>query len=127
MPDYTDYVNADPRLQALRDRLADQVSAHLANGYALDPLLIIALISLAVQIIMHCREKRSEEAVRNDLKKWPRVFGFQALRARKEIKYLLQRNNVFGANLSAATDAVFAVGQTLTDQEIDGLLAAACR
>jgi len=76
---------------------------------------------------MHCREKRSEEAVRNDLKKWPRVFGFQALRARKEIKYLLQRNNVFGANLSAATDAVFAVGQTLTDQEIDGLLAAACR
>lgn len=123
MPDYTEYAAEDPRLQSLRERLGDCLHEHVAAGYTLNPLLIIALISLAVQIVMHCREKRSADAVRTDLKKWPRVFGFQALRARKEIKYLLQQNNFFGANLSAATDAVFDLGRTLTDQEIEGLLA----
>lgn len=122
MSDSDDAIATDPRLKSLRDRATASLGSHVADGYAISPLLIIALLSLAIQIIRYCQEKRDNDTIRADLKKWPRVFGFQALRARREMRRLLRDHN-----LSAATDELLNLGSTLTDEEIDGLLAAAAR
>jgi hypothetical protein len=53
-------IEASPVLSRVREQLAEELVAPLGNAAAFSPLLVIAIISIVVQVIIYCRENSND-------------------------------------------------------------------
>jgi len=122
-------VESSAALSALRDRIANALAAQTENRYAFNPLLIVAIISVMVQVIQYCRENRSAEDIASDIK------NVRSLRPRQLMRFK-RRSNVLWKEYCAANgldadtpnpipDAVYALGDDADTAAVRELIALA--
>lgn len=122
MKDYSTQIETDARLKSIQEKLASDLAARADQGAQFDPMLIIMLISIAVQIIIHCREQRADEVVRQSIKNIKTLPLRRLWRLRREVRRAAMQSKMFSkATADVAYLSVVDVGDQLTDNEIDGL------
>lgn len=119
-------VDASPRLSALRDRLTNELVFRADNSVQFDPLLVLAVISLILQIIYYCRELRKPDEIKQDIK------DIRSLPARKLIR-LRRRANLLWRDCCAdkhdarhdsnpILTAFYELGESADDATLDELI-----
>jgi len=119
-------VDASPRLSALRDRLTNELVFRADNSVQFDPLLVLAVISLMLQIIYYCRDLRKPDEIKQDIK------DIRSLPARKLIR-LRRRANLLWRDCCADKQdsrhdanpiltALYELGESADDATLDELI-----
>ena len=63
-----DRIEQSPNLRKLRAKLIDELQFRMDASAQFDPMLVIMLISLVVQVIIHCREQRADCELVQDIR-----------------------------------------------------------
>lgn len=119
-------VNESPALSALRNRLTDELVSQGNNLYQFDPITVIMIISIIVQVIVHCKEKNSEDSIRQSMRE------LRTLSPRKLMRLRRRLNNVW-RNYCASTGveysrnnpvvgAVYTLSDTIDDAAATDLM-----
>ena len=118
-------IDSDPDLAAVKQKLAAELgSVSKSDLPQMNPLIVIALISLAIQIFVSCRSKHSHETVVNDIKNVHKLSWYKLWRFRRSLKQLARNDSRFtGVDIDKAYTAMFNVAEQLTDTQIAALLA----
>lgn len=119
-------VNESPALSALRDKLTDELVAQGNNSYQFDPITVIMIISIIVQVIIHCKEKNSEEAIQQSMRE------LRTLPPRKLMRLRRRLNNVWREHCAKTgleytksnpvVNAVYHLSDTIDDAAAAGLM-----
>jgi hypothetical protein len=78
-------IDASPALLALKDKLEAEVTFRSDASIQFDPFLIVALISLTIQIIRFCQDRKKKELMQD-------IRDLRSLPARKSVKLRRQVN-----------------------------------
>jgi len=119
-------IQATPQLAPISDALQREVKFRADSAFKFDPFLMVAIISIVIQVIIHCRERNSVASIRNSIR------DGRAIPPRKLI-LLKRRLNKFWVEYCAQTGtpaalknpllvAVLNLGETIADTELDALL-----
>lgn len=119
-------IESSAELSELRDRIASSLAAKSDNRYSFDPFLILAIISIIVQVIQYCNSKRSAEEIAHDMQ------HVQSLPPRKLMRFK-RRSNVLWKKYctdhgldpntpNPIPDAVYALGATTQACAINELI-----
>lgn len=122
MKDYSTQIASDARLKSIEEKLASDLATRADNGAQFDPMLIIMLISIAVQIIIHCREQRADDVVRHSIKDIKTLPLRRLFRLRRDVRRAALKSKMFSkVTADSAYLSVLDVADQLTDDEIDAL------
>lgn len=119
-------INSTPELAAFRDRLQQETANSVPNTTTFDPMLVIMMISVIVQVIQFCNKKRSAEDIKQDIKDVRTLPPRQLMRLKRRMNKLWQENgdsqfkNLAGTN--PLLSALYSVSDTADDAAIDELL-----
>lgn len=83
-------VNASPALRNLRDRCTSEMSQQMGGDAQISVILILSLISLAIQVIEYCRNKNKADLLQDmrDIRKLPH---HRLLRLKRQANKLWRR------------------------------------
>lgn len=119
-------VNESPALSALRDKLTDELVAQGNNSCQFDPITIIMIISIIIQVIIHCREKNDDAAIQQSMRE------LRTLPPRKLMRLRRRLNNVWREHCAKTgieytydnpvVGAVYALSDTIDDAAATGLM-----
>lgn len=119
-------VNESPALAALRDKLTDELVARGDNSFQFDPITVIMIISIIVQVIIHCREQNTEETIQQSMRE------LRTLPPRKLMRLRRRLNNVWREHCAKTgieytrdnpiVGAVYALSDTIDDAAATGLM-----
>lgn len=119
-------VQASPALSALRDRLTDELVAQGGNSYQFDPITIIMIISIIVQVIIHCREKNSEESIQQSMRQLNTLPPRKLMRLRRRLNNLWReecaKNGTEYTKSNPIVNAVYGLSDTIDDTTAAGLM-----
>jgi hypothetical protein len=124
-------IQASPALRKLCDDLTVETQFHAEPSVQFDPLTVIAVISVIVQVLIYCREKRSDSEIIHDIKNIRTVPPRKLMRLRRRLNSLWrdccaeQQYNARGANPVMA--AVFELGEKADGEALRELLALAAQ
>lgn len=116
---------SDPDLFSVKDKLIAGVGSAADNKDSqFSIILVIAIIGLIIQIMTYCKNKNtSDEKLRKYIKNARRLSLVKTWRLRRDIRREAVKSGAFSPTRSnEAFAATLAVGETLTDAEIDALL-----
>lgn len=85
-----DRVKTSPHLSYLHDQFVREFRFCAGNDVGLDPITVIMIISIIVQIVIHCRERRSDEQILQDIRDIRTVPPRRLMRLRRQINRLWQ-------------------------------------
>jgi hypothetical protein len=122
--DLQERIQNSPALTAVQNQLQAEISFRAPKGAAFDPFLVISVISIIVQVVIHCRENQDEQSVRaamRDLRALPRR---QQFRLRRALRQLWRENCPAGAETDEdpLLEAVYQLSDSADDAAIDELL-----
>lgn len=83
-----DRIKASPELSTLHDDIAKELAFHSTGSVQFDPITIIMIISIMVQVIIHCRSKRSDEQIAQDIRDIRTISPRQLIRLRRRLNRL---------------------------------------
>lgn len=120
------HVNASPALSALRDQLSDELGAQADNSFQFDPILIITIISIIVQVIIYCREKNDVESIQQSMRELRTLPPRKLMRLRRRLNNLWREHcAATGAEYTKTNPivgAVYHLSDTIEDSAAAGLL-----
>lgn len=124
-----DRINAAPALQRLQTKLQDSLQFHADGPAQLDPILIMMIISALIQLIIHCRQKNSEDAIAATIRDLRIVPPRKLIRVRRQLKktwdeYCAQ-HEINPAAKNPILPAIYELSETLDDTDIREFLALA--
>lgn len=61
-------IESSPRLKAFGNQLLSSVTFHADAPAKFDPILVVMVISIIVQVVIHCREKRTPAELIQDIR-----------------------------------------------------------
>jgi hypothetical protein len=119
-------VNESPALSALRDKLTDELVAQGDNSFQFDPITVIMIISIIVQVIIHCREKNSEESIQQSMRELRTLPPRKLMRLRRRLNnvwrdHCAKTGTEYTAN-NPVVNAVYHLSDTIDDDAAVGLL-----
>lgn len=121
-----DRIKASPALSALHDDIARELAFHSEHSVQFDPITIIMIISIVVQVIIHCRNKRSDEQIAQDIRDIRTLPPRQLMRLRRRLNRLWRdRCGGYDASPSATNPlitALYEVSERADDETINELL-----
>jgi hypothetical protein len=122
--DLQERIENSPALSKLRNQLQEEIGFRAENGFEFSPLLVISVISIIVQIVIHCRENKSAADIRNEMRDLSALGPIQGARLRRKLNALWRRAN--GGKLlksyNPLLDAVFELADKADDDALDELL-----
>lgn len=83
-----DRIQASPELTALCDDIAKELAFHSAVHVQFDPITIITIISIIVQVIIYCRDRRSDEQIAQDIRDLRTIPPRKLMRLRRRLNIL---------------------------------------
>lgn len=121
-----DKISKSPRLQKLQAALLDEVQFRVDNSVQLDPVTIVMIISIIVQIVIHCREKRSTDELVQDIRDIRTLPPRRLARLRRRLN-TLWRNccadyQTSAADVNPLLTAVYEIGENADDDTIKELI-----
>lgn len=113
-----------PALQELQDQLAREVRFKTDDSVQFDPILIVTVISIIVQIVIHCRENNKEETVRRDMRDLRALPVWRTAVLRRRLRQLWRDRcpNARDVSGNALIDAVYQLSDSADDSAIDEIL-----
>ena len=119
-------VNESPALAALRDRLTDELVAQGNNSYQFDPITIIMIISIIVQVIIHCKEKNAEDAIQQSMRELRTLPPRKLMRLRRRLNNVWRehcaKTGVEYTRDNPVVGAVYTMSDTIDDAAAAGLM-----
>lgn len=122
--DLQERIENSPALRKLRDQLQAEIGFRADNAIGFDPFLVISIISIIVQIVIHCREKKSAADIRGEMRELGSLPPFQAFRLRRKLN-ALWRDACGGKMVKSKNpllEAVFELADSADDDALDELL-----
>jgi hypothetical protein len=58
-------IDASAALSDLKRKLTDEIALQADNSFQFDPFLVVMIISVLVQVIIHCREQNSDDSTKH--------------------------------------------------------------
>jgi hypothetical protein len=122
-------IESSANMTALRDRIGQELSNSVPNTVSFDPMLVIMLISVVVQVIQFCHQQRSAEDIKQDIKDIRTLPPRKLMRLKRRVNKLWQENgdsqfkNLTGPN--PLLTALYAVSDVVDDTTLDELIALA--
>lgn len=111
---------------------ANQLSAELAARvprYTFDPLLVIAIVGIIINVIIHCREERDDEEIYNSIKNIEQFPPRKLLRLRRQLNKLWREQHPAAPRLirreNPYTLAVYQLARQLPKRTFKKLIAVA--
>lgn len=102
LKELADRVERSPKLRKLQKKLLEEIEFRADNSAQFDPVTIIMIISIVVQVIIHCRENRSDAKLFQDIR------DIRALPARRLIRLRRRMNALWreqGGKTYKSTDS----------------------
>lgn len=120
-------IDTSPTLQGLSARLTEELAA-VDSSFSFDPLLIIAIIGIVINVLIHCRDDRTEEDIEFDMRRFRALPPRKLMRIRRRLNQLWI--NHYQVPTSARTPntivrAVYNVAANLNEKEIHAIIKAA--
>jgi len=119
-------VNESPALSALRDRLTDELVAQDNNSYQFDPVTIIMIISIIVQVIIHCQDKSTDEAIQQNMRELRTLPPRKLMRLRRRLNNVwrehCEKTGVEYTRDNPVVGAVYKLSDTIDDAAATGLM-----
>ena len=119
-------IDASPALSALRDQLANELVAQADNSFQFDPVLIIMIISVLVQVIIHCRETNDVESIQHSMRELRTLPPRKLMRLRRRLNNLWREHcAATGAEYTKTNPivgAVYHLSDTIEDAAAAGLV-----
>lgn len=120
-----DRIKASPELSALCDDISKEITFHGDNNVQFDPITIIMIISIIVQVMIHCRNKRSDADIANSIREIRTMPPRQLMRLRRRMNKLW-RERCGGENAAATAvnpliTALYEVAERADDATIQEL------
>lgn len=122
--DLQERIENSPALTRLRNRLQDEIEFRAPQSYAFSPLLVISVISIIVQIVIHCREQRSADEIRVDMRDLRNIGPVATARLRRKLNKLWRANcpvNLVQSE-NPLIEAVYDLSDSADDDALDELL-----
>jgi hypothetical protein len=121
-------VNASPALRDLRDRCMTEMSFRMDNSAQFGIILILSMISVAIQIATYCKNKNKAELkqdIRNIRTLPPRKLMRLRRRANKLWREEFPNQPVNPKDPNPMLTVMYELGETADDAALDELLALA--
>ncbi|WP_353208343.1 hypothetical protein [Sphingorhabdus sp.] len=121
-------VNASPALRELRDRCMTEMSFRMDNSAQFGIILILSLISVAIQVATYCKNKNKAELkqdIRNIRTLPPRKLMRLRRRANKLWREEFPNHPVNPRDPNPMLTVMYELGETADDAALDELLALA--
>lgn len=122
--DLQERIHVSPALQAMQNQLYSEIGFRAPAGFEFSPLLVLSVISIIVQIVIHCRESHDEQSVRASMRDLRALPLRQQLRLRRALTSLWRekypRTTTHQEN--PLIDAVYQLSDSADDAAIDELL-----
>lgn len=84
-------IESSPRLKAFAEQLLNTASFHADNLVTFDPMLVIMIISIIVQVVIHCREQRTAEDIVQDMRDLRTLPPRRLMRLRRRANVLWRK------------------------------------
>ena len=121
-------VNASPALRELRDRCMTELSFRMDNSAQIAIILIISLISIAIQIATYCKNKPKAE-IKQDMRNIRTLPPRKLMRLRRRVNKLwreeFSNQPVNPRDPNPLLTVMYELGETADDAALDELLALA--
>jgi hypothetical protein len=79
---------SSPALSELKQALTDELCFQVEHNVTLDPLTILTIISIVIQVIVHCRETHDDEQIVQDMRDIRTLPPRHLLRLRRRLTRL---------------------------------------
>lgn len=120
------HIDASPALSDLKRRLTDELTLQADNSFQFDPMLIIMIISIVVQVIIHCRENCSDELIQQNMRELRTLPPRKLMRLRRRLNNLWREHCAkTGAEYNRnnpIVGAVYQLSDTINDAAAAGLM-----
>lgn len=118
-------IESSQSLQRVREKLLSEVSFRAGASARFDPITIIMIISVIVQVLNYCRNKRNPEDIAADIRNARALPKFRTRRLRRKLNQLWERQCDGG--LEDCSDnpilaATMDMAEELSDDEINELM-----
>jgi hypothetical protein len=121
----TQRIESSVVLRRARENLLSEVSFRAGGSARFDPFTIIAIISIIVQIIAVCQERRNPDDIVADIRNAKTLPRFKTRRLRRKLDALWEEccgDNTDECADNALYSAVIEHSENSTDEEINEIL-----
>lgn len=105
-------------LRRVRETLSDEISFRADGPARLDPITILTIISIVIQVIAYCREKNSDEDIIAAIKNAKTLPLRKTIKLRRKLKALQLEEDL----AQPIYDSTIDVAEGLSDAEIADLI-----
>jgi len=122
---FASQLESDPQLLQLRDLLQEELHFFSEPNVQFDPLTILTLISIIIQVVIYCRERRNPEDIANDIKSIKTLPARKLIRLRRRVN-MVWRDCCTGMTYSRRAPnpimtAILELGEKLDDDQINAV------
>lgn len=115
-------VESSPGLRRVRETLLDEVSFRADGPARLDPMTILMIISLVIQVIKFCIDRHSEESVVDAIRNARTLPRRRLIVLRRRLNRAMADCVDCPVSAQPVYDALLSVSEELTDEEIAELM-----
>lgn len=118
-------VNASPALQELQRDIERELNFHADATVQFDPLIAITLLSIIVQVIIHCRAKRSDADILATMRELRTVPPRKLLKLRRQLNTLWRERYANEYNRHAPNpllQVVYELSERISPETADALM-----
>lgn len=121
-------IESSPELQKLCTRLSDAVHFHADASVQFDPLLVLSIISVIVNVLAACRDKSKAE-LKETIRSIRTVPLRKLIRLRRQLNTVWRKQDAAAGTADAPTNpiltALYELGELADDEQLDALLSLA--
>lgn len=115
-------INAAPALRRLQEKLQDSLQFHADGSAQLDPILVMMIISTLVQIVIYCRQRRSDDDITKTIQELRSVPPRKLIRVRRQLRQTwqeyCQQRELDAAQKNPILPAIYELSEDLDADEI---------
>lgn len=115
-------IESSDGLRRVRDTLFNEVSFRASNHARFDPLTILTIISIVVQIITFCLKNNDTTTIADAIKNAKTIPRRKTIRLRRRLKNLTQDIGLSTEEFQPIYDSVLDVAERMSDDEINELI-----
>jgi len=119
-------IEQSARLRKLRAKLTDEIQFRVDAASQFSPMLVIMIISIIVQVVIHCREKRSTDDVIQDIRDIRSLPPRRLMRLRRRLNALWNNHgdsvHVSSGDVNPLLTAVYEIGETSDTETLKELV-----
>lgn len=122
-------IESSPKLRRLQTQLLQEVQFRVDDSVGFDPMTILMIISVMIQVVTYCRSKRSDEDIIADIQDIRTVPPRRLMRLRRKLNALWRNccadRHTSNTDMNPLLTAVYEVAETTDVSTLKELIALA--